>query len=590
LGTVAYMSPEQARGEELDARTDLFSFGAVLYEMATGGIPFKGSTSAVVFDSILHKSPTSPIRLNPELPEELERLINKALDKDRNLRYQSASDMRTDLQRLKRESESGKSAAVSAAVEQRHRLWRWWVAVMGVGLVLIAAWYARRGPQETLKLLSSVQITKDSWPKISSLVTDGSRLYITEIKDNRLVLAQVASMGGEASIISTPFTDPVIADIAPNHSELLVAEASGEQEVPLWTVPTPAGSPRRIGEVFAHDATWSNDGKKLLFAKGAELYTANPDGSEVQQLISVPGASMSWPRWSPDGTRIRFNRLDVKTNAISLWEIANNGSGLHALLPQWRRQACCGNWSTDGKHYFFTEITPEFKNNLWAIPKAGGWFGDKKPTPVQLTAGPMNFFNPVTSSDGSKLFAIGEEPRGELNRFDAKSGKFESYLSGISADNVDFSRDGQWVAYVTYPEGTLWRSRVDGSERLQLTFHPMFASLPRWSPDGKNLVFVDFEAGKAHKILLVAADGGTPIPLLAEERSQEDPTWSPDGNSIIFGRNVTFESTETHKFYLQVFDLKAQKSPAFLNPRGSLRRAGRLTGVLSLPWPPTLRR
>ena len=145
MGTAAYMSPEQARGEELDARTDLFSFGAVLYEMATGEAPFKGNTVAVLFDSILNRVPTSPSRMNPELPTELERIICKALEKDRELRYQSASDLRGDLRRLKRDFESSRLSAMPETSGKEKRLEKWpggkWAVAAMIVLLLVVMRY-----------------------------------------------------------------------------------------------------------------------------------------------------------------------------------------------------------------------------------------------------------------------------------------------------------------------------------------------------------------------------------------------------------------------------------------------------------------
>ncbi len=153
LGTICYMSPEQARAKELDARTDLFSFGAVLYEMATGSLPFRGESSAVIFKAILDGTPTSAVRLNPDLPVELERIINKCLEKDRNLRYQHASDIRADLQRLKRDTESGKTAATSASPDQTLKRSKLWVVLAAciavIGLAAIGAWYLRSGRAAT---------------------------------------------------------------------------------------------------------------------------------------------------------------------------------------------------------------------------------------------------------------------------------------------------------------------------------------------------------------------------------------------------------------------------------------------------------
>jgi len=181
MGTVAYMSPEQARGEELDARTDLFSFGAVLYEMATGQQAFTGTTTAVVFDSILHHEPAPPMQANPAIPPKLQEIVGKALEKDRNLRYQHAGDVLTDLKRLKRDTESRRSAASALAPKGTIQRRRWLIGLSGaaaVAIALTAYWLTQ--PMPPPRLLSTIQLTHDGEAKYDPLFTDGSRLYFTQ--------------------------------------------------------------------------------------------------------------------------------------------------------------------------------------------------------------------------------------------------------------------------------------------------------------------------------------------------------------------------------------------------------------------------
>jgi Tol biopolymer transport system component len=165
-----------------------------------------------------------------------------------------------------------------------------------------------------------------------------------------------------------------------------------------------------------------------------------------------------------------------------------------------------------------------------------GFFGRRSSVPFQLTTGPLSFDTLAPSLDGKRLFVAASQERGELVRYDPKSQQFVPFLGGISAGELDFSRDGKWVAYVSYPEHTLWRSRADGSDRLQLTYPPVIAGLLRWSPDGTQIAYVDIQPGRPWKTLLISAQGGTPQEVLSETRTQSDPTWSPDGKKLAFGR------------------------------------------------------
>jgi len=574
LGTIAYMSPEQARGKELDARSDLFSFGALLYEMATGVLPFHAGSSAEIFKAILDTTPIPASRLNPNMPAELDRIIGKALEKDRNLRYQSAAEVRADLQRLKRDTDSGRAGTVSASSVQipalagtdstartapgfqgsRYRWKAWVIALGGLGVIVITSLiYLQSRPTPPPKVSGYVAVTHDANPKVL-IGTDGARLYFNEYGSAGSAIAQVSGSGGEVAYVSVPAPTMVLLAVSPDGSTLLVADEVGQTAFngPLWTVPVLGGSPRRLGEATAQAGAWSPDGQMIVYADGHDLFLAKSDGGEPHKLVSLPSLVFG-PTWSPDGTVIRFTSGNAMFTQGSLWQISVNGTDLHPLLPNWRTppQLCCGKWTADGKFFIF-----QSESTIWALAEKGTWFGKANGQPVQLTSGPMAFFSPMPSKDSKKLFLVGALARGELTRYDAKSAAFVSFLSGISADGVSFSKDGQWVAYVSFPEATLWRGKLDGSERIQLTYPPLTAVLPSWSPDGKQIVFFAPSPAQKSKLYIVSADGGTPREILPEDKTDKyDPTWSPEGTRIVFGGSPADRNSS-----IRIFDMNTNRT------------------------------
>ena len=541
LGTVAYMSPEQVRGKELDARTDLFSYGAVLYEMATGTLPFRGDTSGLIFKAILDGTPTSAVRLNPEVSSKLEDIINRALEKDRELRYQHASEMRSELMRLKRDTESGKvvtgrnaqvAAETPAARPPIRRVRVAGIAAIALAVLVVAVFFLR-GPLPPPKLVGSTQLTSDGINKVG-LVTDGSRLYFAEFSGDHFIVSQVSVAGGENAAITTSLANPVVLDVAPDSSQLVLWEGHIAQlDSPLWVQPLPAGSPRRM-EVIGHDATWLPDGN-LVFAKGSDVFRAEHDGRNARKLLTAAGIP-SGIRLSPDGSRIRFTVTLSAVGVSSLWEARVDGTNLHPLLsPDWNNpaQECCGNWTSDGEYFVF-QSTRNGLSSLWVLVDHNRFWHKVAHAPVQLTSGPLNFGVPVPSRDGKKLFVQGWQPRAEMMRYDVRAGAFLPFFADTLAAQVDFSRDGKWVVYVTYTDGTLWRSKLDGSERLQLTYPPLQVTVPHWSPDGTRIAFSGAKPGEPNRIYVIPVDGGSPEQLTFGE-SELDPSWSKDGNTIMFG-------------------------------------------------------
>jgi Tol biopolymer transport system component/predicted Ser/Thr protein kinase len=576
LGTVAYMSPEQVRGKELDARSDLFSFGSVLYEMCTGMLPFRGDTSGVIFKAILDGTPTAAVRLNPDLPAELERIINKALEKDRDVRCQSAAEIRADLKRLKRDTDSGKasgsSLAAAATTTEREapaqRLWsRWAVPFAAVVIVagVLVVW--QRWPVSSARVLGLTQVTNDGSSKAPPALTDGSRLYYMTVFQGN-VLDQVSVTGGGAAAISEPFPGlyAQLEGISPSGSELLVVGSEGGStgEAPLWIVPTLTGSRHRLGSIVCSGASWSPDGQTIVFAKGSTLNLARSDGSGAHTILTVNGTP-SWIRWSPDAKKLRFTVADPKTGTQSLWEAGADGTDPHPLLPGWNNlpSECCGSWTPDARYFVF-QSTQRGRSDVWAIREKGMLWGKPNQAPVHLTVGPMDFLGPVPSKDGKKLFVMGWQRRGELARYDLKSQQFVPFMSGISADGPSFSKDGQWVAYTSIPEGNLWKSKADGSERLQLTFPPFTAYEPRWSPDGKRIAFQGIMPGQPWKMYLISSDGGEAEEVMT---GIGDLGWSPDGNSLIFHSGMAdFLSTSPRA--IQLLDLKTRQISTFPGSEG----------------------
>jgi serine/threonine protein kinase len=566
LGTVAYMSPEQALGKELDPRTDLFSFGTALYEMATGGLPFRGETSAAIFNSILSKAPTPPLRLNTDIPPDLERLIDKALEKDRDIRYQSAAEMRADLKRLKRDTTSGKVTVATPVAEELHGRTRWWPwLALALALLLIAVGVGWSFfPVSPSKVTGSTQITHDGYA-MGDMVTDGARIYVIQLRPSGQVLAQVSATGGETSVIPTTIKNIEISDISPDHSQLLVTTfaSTGSQELPFWVLPLPSGSPRRLGDILGTGASWSPDDQELVFTKDSALYLANADGSNPHLLISTQGTPAR-ASFSPDGSRIRFS-ISRQANTQSLWEVRSDGSDLHQLFAGWHNppSECCGRWTADGRYYIF-ESASGSENNLYALRESTGFFRKVSPKPVQLTTGPLLYSTAVPALDGKKLFVQGMQQRGELVRYDGVAKQFVPFLGGISATDLAFSRDGKWVTYIAVPDATLWRSRVDGSERLQLTYPPWTAALPSWSPDGSQIAYIAAQPGKPFKIFLVSAQGGSPEELLPENTGEMDATWSPDGKRLAFGRLSRDSGTQD----IHLVDLKTRQTSTLPGSQG----------------------
>jgi serine/threonine protein kinase len=543
MGTAGYMSPEQVRGQNVDHRTDIFAFGAILYEMLTGTRAFHRATSAETLTAILNDEPPAISQLVQTIPQGLQRVVHRCLEKTPEQRFHSASDLAFALEAL---SESGGIPAVAVRgtpdQSRRSNVLIWSAGVVAV-LTLAAAAYvviASRNSLPALRVSDYNKITHDGHAK-SLEGTDGSRLYFGQDESH---IGQVAISGGEIVPVPVAVPDPELVDVSPDGSSLLVQSLTGglKKAYPLWSVRILGGSGRQLSE--ATDAAWSPDGTTVAYSTGeGDIRLIQSDGAEDRRLASV-GSLVTSICWSPDGKNIRF------TKDQALWEVSSSGSNLHRVLPAWPAGQSYGHWAQDGRFFFVSS------GQIWMMDERHLLFRRSSDRPLQMTSGPIRWDSPIPGKDGKTIFASGVTPRGELIRFNSESRQFQPFLAGISADSVSFSQDGKSVAYVSFPDGILWKANEDGSSPIQLTNSPIYPRLPSWSPDDTQIVFVaTAPKGGSARAYLVSSQGGTPRLLLPGESGPEtDANWSPDGRKIVF--STSREAGDDPKSVICILELE----------------------------------
>ncbi|HEX2344086.1 MAG TPA: protein kinase [Vicinamibacterales bacterium] len=564
LGTVAYMSPEQARGEALDARTDLFSFGVVLYEMATGILPFKGTTAAVVFEAILNKAPVSATGLNPELPSEVGRIIDKALERDREVRYQSARDLLGDLRRLKRDTESGRtdtegSAGASAARPHfwRRRSSRLIGPVAALGMAGAAWLYVSRAESDAPKPpMHTSPLT--SFPGQESAPTfspDGNQVAFVwdgEKRDNEDIYVKLIGAGTPLRLTTSPASDRNPA-WSPDGRYIAFIRVS-EAESGLFLVPALGGPERKIDSPLWEDRwdafriaglSWSPDGKFLALSDRsapqdpASLFVLSVDRLEKRKLTASPADSLGdfAPAISPDGRTVAFYRFTVGAGGdIYLVPFAGGEPRRLTFEDVWIERLA---WTPDGRELVFSSgVQPT--SRLWRVSASGG-------EPERLPVGGDNAAQPAMSSQGNRLTYVERSVDVNIWQLDipnaaqavTSSKKLIASTRYESAPQV--SRDGRRIVFDSDRSGSLeiWVCDANGFNLHQLTtFGGAHTGTPRWSPDSRRIAFDSISEGHPD-IHIIDANGGVPRRLTTEQSDDVVPSWSTDGRWIYFASNRT---------------------------------------------------
>jgi eukaryotic-like serine/threonine-protein kinase len=573
MGTAAYMSPEQALGKELDSRTDLFSFGSVLYEMATGMLAFRGDTSAAVFDAILHKEATAPVRLNANLPPELERIIDKCLEKDRELRYQHAADIRTDLKRLKRDTDSSHSRRVSevismgsaepvapptsrpssgAVILAEARRHKGILAMTLIGLAALIAglgiYFARlsgRGIEWNQQGMTIRRVTQSGNAVNVAISPDGHYIVyaLREGEKQSLNVRQVAT-GSDVQIL--PPDEVVFFGLTfspdANYIDFVRSEKNNPVNTFLYRMPALGGTSHLVmrgGIDFS--TSYSPDGAQFAFLRvqgeTVALLIGNADGSNERVLATRPYLDrFSWgTAWSPDGKNIAFTASESKTSVRSVLWAVSVGDGSAREIYSMPNPIGRPRWLPDGSGLLVPigNINQALRGQLWFISFPKGQarrltndLMDYQPWSLDLTQDGRTLVDTVVTRVSDLWMAPASDTTTkakQVTRNDHAVGRFS------------WTTDGRII--FASGDGNLSILNSDTSVRTLLTPNDNAVSDPSFCGDGRYIVYSAYREQKVG-IWRMDADGSNPI-RIADEIVATSPQCSPDGKWVIYLRGAS---------------------------------------------------
>jgi eukaryotic-like serine/threonine-protein kinase len=556
VGTLEYMSPEQLLGKPLDGRSDLFSLGTVLYEMVTGTRPFPGNSSGEIFDAILHKQPAAIARLNPQVPAELEQIIKKCLEKDADLRCQSAADLRTDLKRMKRDSASvdaGKIAKSNAGKKSRRFLWATVAGLLTLA-ALVMLWLHFR-PHESSTASQNLNIVPlTSYPGAElypSFSPDGNEIAFAwnggESAGDAGFDLYRKQVGSEKAVRLT--TDPALS-VAPAWSpdgRTIAFTRSTIEHSAVYLIPALGGQERKLADASQPGwqwptLSWSPDGKMLAYPSvgkttlpsqlpPAQIHLLNVE-TLSNRVLPYPAADCTIAAsaaFSPSGDQLAvFCAVSFGIGSIYIQSV--DGQSSRKLVPVEGNMSGL-DWAADGKSVIYSA-----GNFLWRVPASGGdpeklLFGQNPQMPAVARVGNRLAYCQTGWGNDLNIWRLNFRAP---NRPQGKPVKIISSSQGQEAPRI--SPDGRRIAFESGRSGNgeIWMADSDGSNLVQMTSLAAPATgTPRWAPDNRRIVF-DSEASGHPAIYVVNVEGGPPQPLATGMPDAHEPSWSADGHWIYF--------------------------------------------------------